>query len=578
MSRQSKSQIFESPPAVSSSSSEINLITWSEVGMSRSIEGHEVAESCVEKVLKNVEDFVGGKFYEKTSCSVIPLKSKLVELEEEKEDHRLANWKRWLTIHEKQSKKIQKQTFRRRGEMLLNTNPNDRRQILNRQETLEKSSNAFGALNFWKIPEMSREKLLCTLPKSCRIDEIDEIVYTQTPDLILKEQKLGKAQPPKPLLMMVQERVEQRVENLREPSMERLALKGNDFGDGLETNLKQKQTALDSIRLSSRFSQNYEKLNKVELPQVLVIQGIRVDNVIPDKNVLVDLVFRGFKLQRQTKVLRLENRGVIAINVTLKKTEVDEVDKILSRPHKTFFFNKFPFRIIPGETLEVPFHFYPTQAGVYQESWVISCEPQFSRECQIIVSLLGHCQKKYKINEELEAIENEIMRKAAESDVEQVMKGVIEISIGDCKPTCRDMFKDPKEIMFSKMNPKLFYHIDSVEEMAAIHKEIAGDDVDWNFDVEMLYKMILEIADQGSQKDFYNRFMNSLNLLKNIRSSEIHDDESSIKFSLARNVLGIFFEGFEKVLNEDRESLDQEASIKENLCVTINKIVCILES
>lgn len=572
MLRRSKSRIFDIPLSVSPGSSRVNLVTWSEVDLSRSAEVKEVAKSCVEKVLTDVEDFVGGKIQEKSSCSVISLSPKLVEHEEVEGDHRLANWKRWLHIHEQQSKKIQKHTLRRRKEMLLNTNPNDRRQILNRLDVLEKSSDAFGALNFWKIPEKSKKELHFTLPKSCKAETIPEIIYTQTPDMILKEQKIFKSGTPKPLSRMIQKKFEQRVK-LREPSTERLALKGNALGDGLDI-FREKRRTFDSLRLSQN-----KKFQKIEIPQVLVIQGVKVDNVIPDKNILVDLIFKAHKQQRQTQILHLANQGDVAINLTFKTVQPDEVDEILKRPQKVFFFNKFPFRIIPGESLQVPFHFYPIEVGLYQESWVITCDPQFSSECKIIVSLFGHCEKKYKIDKDLESIESEIIRKAAETDVERIIKDVVGMTIqDDCEIRRSKMFNDPIEMEFSLMNPKLFYHLGSVEELEEVFKKIRGKDDQWNFDVDKLYKMILEIADQESQKIYFNRFMTCFDRLKNFRSTDDCDDEDAIKFSLTRNVLGIFFDKFENILSGERAELDQEATIKENLCVAINKIVCILES
>lgn len=522
-----------------------------------------VARRCVAEILKRVEGLTSEAVAVKSSCSIVPVNPKQFKDESLIEDRRLANWKRWLKIRDKESHMLGKATYRRRKDLLLNFNPNDDRAIATRGEILEKTVADFGDLKFWKLPETTPKDLILTLPISQRIAN-PEIIYTQTPDLILKEQRIALSAPTKTRLKMVQEKFERVIKV--EPLVEHLALKGNVIGDGLTDRFSQK---MDSIRLS----QNYLKFKEVVMKrqQTLVFDGIKVDSSFPDVNILIDVVFEGMELQRQTKTVRVENCGEIAVNLTLKGPAKDDVDVLISSSN-AFFFNKTTFRVIPGETINVPFHFYPTQVGVTQELWIVDCFPAFSTDCKIQISLFGHCTEKHNMENELKEIEERITRKAANYDVEQAIKDIIRLTVSDRKPSRRELFEDPNEAQFKKMNPKLNYNLEQVEVMTQIHSEMCEDGSEWNFDINTLYKMILK-ADES--QEIYEKFNQSLNQLKTAKRS-FNDDEKCAKFSMVRNIFGIFFEKFEEDdMNDEREKFDV---IKIHLCAAIDNMIKILES
>lgn len=554
-------KLIKVPSASPRNMSEINLVSWRDV--CESTDGRQVAESCVSEILANVESFIGGEFHAKSSCSVIvALERKRAEEEALVEDRRLANWKRWIAIREKESEKLRKKLYRRRNDLLLNIDPNDYRTTVKQKEIVDKSAAGFGDLNFFKTPEKSRKELLLTLPRSERVTPT-EIIYTQTPDLILREQKIAKGKSLKDELTMQGEYAH------HVPSMNHLALKGNSAGDGCAA----KPFKIDSIKLSHR----REKSLAIERRQVLVIGGVKVDKSFPHVNILIDLVFEGFKLTRQTKNLKLENRGDIAINLTFKKAQ-DEADDVIECSTQAFFFDKTTFRIVPGDVLNVPFHFYPTQAGVASEMWILVCDPEFSQECEFRVGLFGHCKKKFKSDEALMKIEHEIMRKAAEQDIERTIKDLLQISTADYQQPSLKIFKDPTELKFLKTNPKLHYHPDCVEALKQIYDELSLDGSEWNCDVNELYKIILGVNDIEQQQKSYNEFMENLNQLKNIRQALTDDEAKFAKFSMVRNNFAIFFEHFNNDMTDKREERDCEDVIKKKFCETLDKMIHILES
>lgn len=105
-----------------------------------------------------------------------------------------------------------------------------------------------------------------------------EIVYTQTPNLVLKEQKIPREKCPNPLLTAIALKIEEECVSVYRPAMEHIALKGKANGDGLE------KVKLESRKFDSR---NYSQYKKVIRLQALMVQGLRVDSNFPDKNILV---------------------------------------------------------------------------------------------------------------------------------------------------------------------------------------------------------------------------------------------------------------------------------------------------
>lgn len=527
-------------------------------------EAEEVAEGCVTKVLKDVETEVFGELNQHSSCSMLGARYKD---EKQVEDHRLVNWKRWLKIRETEGEKLRKATYRDRKDLLLNLNPNDYRKIQKRKEIIDKSAANFGALNFWNQPEKLRNDLQLTLPKAMQDEQLAEIIYTQTPDLILNEQRIRKATTPKPVLNMMQEKIRQEVE-MFEPSMAHLALKGNDVGDGLT--MKRSFRKSDSLQLS----QKLDKFKKIEKLKALAINGIKINSNFPDKNVLIDIIFEGFKIQRVTKTIRFENYGEIAVNLTFKKVPASEADDIIKAQPKMLFFNKSTFRIIPGDVLDVPFHFCPIQTGIYEETLILVSEPQFSSECDIQVSLLGHCVKKYEDGEALMAIAAEIEHKAAEIEIEKTIRDIEQRTVRECKPPRRELFKDHRESAFITSNPNLFYHPDHVQNLTQIFCEVSGDESEWNYDIDELYQKILGISDLEAQKEVYERFLENHNPLHNVKPN-ISTDDTEAKFSMVKNVFGSFFKSFEDVMHDGSVKSEE---VKTRLKTAVNKMICILES
>lgn len=234
------SKIYPVPPnsAGSTRSNVSTKTSWLDISECKNQEGEKVASNLLSTLLNDVDTITTGVVCEKSSssCSVIPLYAATEAEDETHEDHRLVNWKRWLEIRKRDSKKMARSMLRHQKELLINLNPNDYRKVLSRKGILEKSVFDAGNLNFWKMPVKSRQGLYVTPPKSQKTCERPEIVYTQTPDAILNEQKLKKGEDKSTMMVLklIDDRKKTRLIKTEsfesyQPRMEKLALTGREL-------------------------------------------------------------------------------------------------------------------------------------------------------------------------------------------------------------------------------------------------------------------------------------------------------------------------------------------------------------
>lgn len=229
------------PNSVRSCRSNVNTKTsWLAISeCKKQQEGEEAASNFLSTLLNDVDTIATGVVCEKSSssCSVIPLYLPASEAQDEiHEDHRLVNWRRWLEIRERDSKKMARSTLRNQKELLVNLNPNDYRKILTSKGIFEKAVFDAGSLNFWKMPVKSRQGLYVTTPKSQKSCTRPEIVYTQTPDAILNEQKLKKCEEKSTMMVLklIDDRKKTRLIKTEsfesyQPRMKLLALTGREL-------------------------------------------------------------------------------------------------------------------------------------------------------------------------------------------------------------------------------------------------------------------------------------------------------------------------------------------------------------
>jgi MYCBP-associated protein family len=312
----------------------------------------------------------------------------------------------------------------------------------------------------------------------------------------------------------------------------------------------------------------------VKRKQILTVNGIRADNryhIIV--HISIDLTFDSFKYDRATRFLKLENCGDVAIDLSFEKIEAQSTATTTT----SFFFDKFPFRIIPHEVLEMPFHFYPTETGLFCEKWKLNCDPHFTYDHQIVINLIGICKSKHKIEDEVAKLEAEITRKAAQFSVRQEIKNIIDLSIPKCREDrLSSEAIDPIEMKFNAMNPKLTYCPSIVELMSQLHHRINASD-QWNYDVDALYGHIMNIHDNDElQKELYRQFNDAYGKLLTTGQKQSKCDDKIVKIAMIKCLFGQFFDRFE---TEMEAAVDNQLnSIAKIFATTINKMISILES
>lgn len=549
------------------------ITTWHDVNERKKREAETTASKFMSDLLNNIDTNIYGEFSEKSSCSLIPLYSASLKMRGNKllnkdEDRRLLNWKKWIEIREKESKKIAKATLRHRQELLLNSNPNDLRKAWKEKEIIEKSRNNVGDLNFWRMPEKSRYKLHLTVPKTEQCCTPPDITFTQTPDAILKEQNISKdnKKATEKFLEIADSHARNTFLNIKSiakyrPRMEKLAVCVN-----VEDIAKQSVPKVECTIIEEPMKRK----------QILAINDNVLDVCNEDKcDYFFDLTYNGFKYEKHSKSIKLENLGEIAINIYFQKVEIADQYSFLELPtDQTFFFDKSLFRIIPGETKEIKFHFYAKTFGVFNEKWTMKCEPPFMSNHSAIINLLGICQKKHKMNK-FEEFKEEILRKLGEENTKKENQNILNFDTPKCRNYKRQLYDDTVREKFLKLNPNLNYHSDVVDILTEIYEEVKESECEWDYNVYVLYKIILNIHDNAEKQQLiYHRFNDALQQLMGKNRLSLEYDEKITKNSLIKNDFAIFLEQFETEMEETNDI----RSIKNHLINTINKMINILES
>lgn len=558
------------PPNTPCESEDDNLITWVDMVKLKSKESEEVATRCVENVLCKVESFVGGEFHNGSSaCSLIPSQPESPIIEEDfQEDHRLVNWKKWLEIRKKECKKISKSLYRRKDELLLNSNPNDYRKILNRKEVLQKSKLnkllMVGAdTSFWIVPPQSRKGLFSTLPKSVRCPQ-PEIVYTQTPDLILKEQNIPTIIEKSQKSFLNSEYFLSQTKTRRDeiktvekciPQMDKLVLRGNTAGGG--------DSLIVHVISQSEIPSAQESQQSLELEesQILIInnQELNVKYQQPAFDPL-ELMFHGSIFEKQQQLINIKNIGAIAINMIWERTSKDSEEFLrqfpISRPSKTFFFNKNVFRIIPDEVIDFPIYFYPNDVGVFSEKWVLKCDPPFDVNTSISLNVFGCCKQNTNISQELQKLQLMITKKAGTKNVEQLIKDLIHYSVPECVLRPNLLFCNLEKDSFLKKNPTYYYHAEVIENLRVLHEEIVGNENEWNFDIQEFYDTILKIENCEKMKMCYEKFTTCVKELKVKRFECNSKSEAAKKQSMTLNIFETFIDTIDEELTKTQDVLD----------------------
>jgi hypothetical protein len=514
---------------------------WRDVGEIKKREAQIIVSLVIDELLNDVDKYVSGKWNGNSSaCSIIPstLSDSVLNKShginyDEIEDRRLNNWNKWIKIREKESKKIAKFTLRNKSECLLNSNPNNYRNVLKQKEIIDKLRNRKGDEEFWKLPEISARGLYTTLPKPKDLREV-QIDYTQTPDAILREQNISitKHYRTEIYLKLLSDQKNMLKIHKRDPRMERLAIAKN-----CESMLKSK-SSLESFKIPA------DNASIDDRKQILIVNGTNLN----DENVLIKMSFKTFENEYQIKFITLKNAGDIAIDCYFEKCIMPDEIYLPKNIPQTFFFDKCSFRIVPGEEIKLNFSFYAKKRGYYLEDWLLNCKPACKNGHFVKIKLSGICK------------ENCVM----DYSIPLSKKPVLSI--------------DPIEVEFRKNNPNFNYHPEIVEKLHQLHDEINESECEWNYNIDSLYNAILKHGDREKQNKIFNKFNKLVeDLMTKKRALKNQADDH--KYPLVRNIICLFIERLEAEMeNSGGDLTNQFSSIKTHFVKSLNKIVAILEA
>lgn len=432
------------------------------------------------------------------------------------QDHRLHNWKKWIKKRKVTQNFLGKLLNRNSGELLMNSSE-DYKHVVKEEKIVLDYTNIVepdaqrGCPSFWELPEALSEP--CQKPpkyfsvKTKEQNCITPIIeYVKIPDSIKLEkdipqtrninknwdissykkermdvlrEKVSQIQPHKPCL----ENISIVGIPLRCPEVENEVLPELDIAPENEEE-----------KISDDSSENfYFLLNKLRIyPDSTGTKTIRINY---DCDIYLNKLI--------TNILKLENRSSFSIHYYWKHREKFHLFPDIIKPsleEPSFFFNRNPNVIIPGQTMHVPIWFKPEKTGRFNEKWIFVTEPKLGCDLEIIIELLG-LSSVTDFDEKCQKIEDRFE--------EALRTNIINETLSECVKRATAKKWEPiiytynKAKIFEAVNsyfdpvqrlPKYIYDKEVVKELEEFYRtvKLPHHSQVWNLDIEELRLATLE--------------------------------------------------------------------------------------
>jgi hypothetical protein len=188
----------------------------------------------------------------------------------------------------------------------------------------------------------------------------------------------------------------------------------------------------------------------------------------------IRVVFQA-KMQELTQnKITLENCGTTVINFTWTHVKrPNPLGTSLAGKIQRFYFDTRGGIILPGERLPLVFMFKSPNVGIYSEMWQLVTRPILCSGRPIYVTLKGvafqddlHEQKRKEIQDKLDIA---IINDAAKWMVDRIVDHIdVHIPPSPVEPLT---LTNPEQQVFESLNPGIFYHYNTVQQLKAIYVE-----------------------------------------------------------------------------------------------------------
>ncbi|KAL7295277.1 hypothetical protein TKK_0011413 [Trichogramma kaykai] len=212
------------------------------------------------------------------------------------------------------------------------------------------------------------------------------------------------------------------------------------------------------------------------------------------------------------KFLRIENKGVKIMTFDWLSSSPDCFpDMPYRRIDSCFFFDKTSFKIYPGQVLDFRVLFHSKKSRVASELWTLQIQPQIYPS-PIQVRLWGMSEGLDEIkreNDKIEEVTEKLELLVRDSITRELANALIDMATS-CPlidETPYDLFFLERDI-FRSLNRRHHYKSVQINELKFMWQETIDDEAtsEWNLDLADLRAALLKIEDPLLQRDMLKRF------------------------------------------------------------------------
>ncbi|XP_065841151.1 MYCBP-associated protein-like isoform X2 [Oscarella lobularis] len=178
-----------------------------------------------------------------------------------------------------------------------------------------------------------------------------------------------------------------------------------------------------------------------------------------------------------TSALAIANDGTTAIYYSWKLIPKESrLDTNLSKGVQRFYFHTKSGVILPNDSLDFPFTFKSTTAGIFTETWQFETRPVLCKGAPLLVTLRGVALREDKFKKTRADINADIERKQAAHAVEFILNNLVDnIQTPPRVPSPVDADVTEKDI-FIRNNPNLYCKAEAFDELQALWRNINAPD------------------------------------------------------------------------------------------------------
>lgn len=515
--------------------------------------------------------------------SFITIRDKLLSMDINSisEDHRLLNWKRWLTERKRLSHYIKSITGRSQIDQLQNVTYRFR-SLVELKNLMEHTAIRIsvipdkyrGSPEFWRTPEYLPVRGDICLPHiSLAYTRMylnpTDLMRVGLSDLLAKEQSL--------IALKLKEDSWKRSEYLKkrnleleekialllpkEPEMKTLAIQGYTFR-------KKRRCRIPPIIITEfndkeeTRSGNSDKAIIFQIQDEEFIRRICLFQTQPGnaEPITWSLIFESEIDERIEKEIVLENKGIRVIIYHWQDLSFQLNNMNSKRGYSSFFFNKSKELAFLGQTIRVKMWYLSSNRGVFSESWQLVTKPMFNSSTFILRVWGCTIDTKYSELADHRVINEYLDRCIRDS----VIYEIIEIIMNSVKystlsqSTYETLLS--RDNFFNSQNSCHYYYLTIVMQLKKIYCNVVNENVQlWNLSLDMLRDIFLQTKNTNYRQEIFSQFNNFCK--QSLRSDLIWID---IAYSNKHNAVYGILCNFVNLFDDKREFAKETYVIQKN--------------